>query len=438
MNELSSTDLRNVRAGSIEPTNFRTLRQRGRVWATALLIIPASACAGSRPADGAPAPVRPGIEVALTDSAAVLSGRRIGLITNHTGVDRAGNSTIDLLHADPAITLVSLFSPEHSISGRVEAGEHVDSDRDPRTGLPIYSLYGETRSPTPESLRELDALVFDIQDIGTRYYTYVWTMALALQAAADHDVAFVVLDRPNPIGGLLVQGNVQDSSQLTFVGLHPVPTRHGLTPGELARYLNGEHDIGADLTVIPAAGWRRSQWFDDTGLPWVPPSPNMPSIESATHYAGTCLFEGTNVSVGRGTAEAFAQIGAPWIDGAALAARLEEHGLPGVRIEAVTFTPRAPGDRKFADTAVSGVRFSATDRTTYDPVRTALAALIEIRELYGDRLTFYESHFDRLAGATRVREQVIAGAGLEEITASWAAQTAAFERARRPYLLYPE
>ncbi|HEX6306759.1 MAG TPA: DUF1343 domain-containing protein [Longimicrobiales bacterium] len=397
-----------------------------------------TACAAEQPREAPEATaVMAGLDVLLRDGAPALEGRRLGLITNHTGIDRGGTLGIDRLHADERFDLVALFSPEHSITGRVEAGEHVDSGRDTRTGLPIHSLYGETRKPTPEMLADVDALLFDIQDIGTRYYTYVWTMALALQAAAENDRELIVLDRPNPIGGELVHGNVQDSAHLTFVGLYPVPMRHGMTPGELARYLNEEHAINARLTVIPVEGWRRSMWFEDTGLPWVAPSPNMPSVESATHYAGTCLFEGTGVSVGRGTDAAFSQIGAPWIDADSLAARLARHEIPGVRFEPVTFTPENPGDGKYGGTAVHGVRLVTTDRTVYDPARAGMAALVEIRALYPDSLTFRESHFDRLAGTTRVREQLLRGESVDGITANWPDQRAPFMAARERYLLYP-
>jgi uncharacterized protein YbbC (DUF1343 family) len=286
-------------------------------------------------------------------------------------------------------------------------------------------------------LEGVDVLVFDIQDIGTRYYTYVWTMALALQAAAENDREFVVLDRPNPIGGELFQGNIQDSSQLTFVGLYPVPMRHGFTPGELARFLNEEHDIRARLSVVPLENWERSVWFEETGLPWIAPSPNMPSVESATHYPGTCLFEGTNVSVARGTDAAFSQIGAPWIHADSLAARLSRYDLPGVRFEPVTFTPESPGDGKYDRTPVGGVRFVTTDRSVYDPTHAGIAALVEIHALYGDSLTFRTAHFDRLAGTERVRTMLMAGATLEQITAPWAAQLASFARVRERYLLYP-
>lgn len=387
-------------------------------------------------APAARAEVRPGIDVLLAGGLAPIRGMRVGLITNHTGKSGSGESTIDLLNGRAEAKLVALFSPEHGIRGAAEAGEKVASGRDSRTGLPIHSLYGETRKPTPEMLEGIDALVFDIQDIGTRYYTYVWTMALAMQAAAESGLRFVVLDRPNPIGGVLAQGNVLDPAFATFVGLYPVPMRHGLTAGELARLLNAEHRIGADLVVVPVDGWRRDVRYDRTGLPWTAPSPNMPDLESATHYPGTCLYEGTNLSVGRGTPMAFQQIGAPWLDHEELARRLNAYGLPGVRFEAVTFTPLDPGDQKFGGEVVRGVRFVTTDGAIYDPAVAGVAALVEIRRLHPDKLTWRESHFDRLAGTDRVRKQVIAGAALEEITAPWEEQLAAFDAVRRKYILY--
>jgi uncharacterized protein YbbC (DUF1343 family) len=423
--------------GKPEVMRAAALRQRASLVGACATAAALSACFATPQAAPETEGVVTGLQALLRDSPGVLEGRRVGLITNHTGIDRSGAFGIDLLLADPLIELVALFSPEHSITGAVEAGEHVDSSVYGDTGIPIHSLYGETRKPTPEMLEDVDVLVFDIQDIGTRYYTYVWTMALAMQAAAANGRDFVVLDRPNPIGGELFHGNIQDSTQLTFVGLYPVPMRHGFTPGELARFLNGEHAIGARLTVVPLENWRRSLWFEDTGLPWVAPSPNMPSVESATHYAGTCLFEGTNVSVGRGTDAAFSQIGAPWIDADTLAARLARYSLPGVRFDAVTFTPAHPGDDKFGETPVHGVRFVTTDRTVHDPTRAGIAALVEIHALYGDSLTFRTAHFDRLAGTERVRTMLVDGASLDEITAAWRTQLESFAAVRGRYLLYP-
>jgi uncharacterized protein YbbC (DUF1343 family) len=427
---------------NIRPGAPHRQRRSGAGLAVILLAGCVVASCGSPGRSTAPTPadvatVLSGLDVLLRDGAAVVNGRRIGFVTNHTSVDRHGASGIDLLHRHDGLTLAALFSPEHSITGRAAPGERVESGRDPDTGLPIHSLYGETRKPTPSMLRDLDVLVFDIQDIGTRYYTYLWTMVLAMEAAAEHDLDFVVLDRPNPLGGTQVQGNVLEPEFRTFVGLYPVPMRHGLTPGELARMINAEYRIGARLTVIAMEGWQRSMWFDATSLPWVPPSPNMPDLESATHYPGTCLFEGTNLSVGRGTDRAFQQIGAPWLDASGLVQRLQRHALPGVRFEATSFTPRAPGDGMYADVTVPGVRLVVVDRATYDASRTGIALLVELRALHGDRLEFRQSHFDRLAGTDRVRLMLLADEPLDRITADWQAQVAAFERLRSPYLVYP-
>ncbi len=261
-------------------------------------------------------------------------------------------------------------------------------------------------------------------------------MALAMSAAAEQDLPFVVLDRPNPIGGVRVQGNVLEPEHSSFVGLYPVAMRHGMTVGELARLFNSEYGIGAQLHVVPAAGWRRGDWFDETGLPWVPPSPNMPSLESATHYPGTCLFEGTNLSVGRGTDRAFQQIGAPWLDGTALSERLNARALPGVRFEPVTFTPQTPGDRKYDGVPVNGVRWEVKDRDVYDPTVAAVAALIEARELAGTHWVWSPAHFDRLAGTTQLRERIESGAQLTDVVAGWRLQLDGFRRLRTPYLLY--
>jgi uncharacterized protein YbbC (DUF1343 family) len=359
-----------------------------------------------------------------------------GINANHTGRTIAGESSIDVLHRRTDVELVALFAPEHGLRGTADAGERVVDGVDEKTGLTVYSLYGATRQPTREMLQGVDALVFDVQDIGTRYYTYVWTMALAMQSAAEHGVDIVVLDRPNPIGGTHVQGNVLRPGYATFVGLHPVPMRHGMTAGELARLVNTEFGVNARLHVVPVQGWRRALWYDHTQLPWVPPSPNMPDLESATHYPGTCLFEGTNLSVARGTPIAFQQLGAPWLNNEEIVRRLNARRLHGVRFEAVSFTPQNAADRKFNDQAVRGVRFITTDRATYDPTIAAIALLVEIQRLHADELTFHVAHFDRLAGTDRVRQQILAGADVQDITATWREQIERFDTLRRKYLLY--
>jgi len=380
--------------------------------------------------------VRAGADRLLEEFAHLVEGKRVGLITNHTGLARGGESTIDLLHSAPGVDLVALFSPEHGIRGSAEAGERVASGVDEATGLPIHSLYGETRSPTPEMLDGLEILIFDIQDIGTRYYTYIWTMALALQAAAENGLGFVVLDRPNPIGGHLVQGNVLEPAQASFVGLYPVPMRHGMTVGEMAHLLVGEYGIDVELEVVPVEGWRRGDWFDQTGLNWVAPSPNMPSLESALHYPGSCLFEGTNLSVGRGTELAFQQIGAPWLDHEELVQRLEGYELAGVRFEPVVFSPENPGDGKFEGEEVRGIRLISTDREVYDPTLAAVALLLEIRRLHPEELGWRAAHFDRLAGTERLRRQIIEGRDLEEIRIRWERELEHFGAIRARYLLY--
>ena len=385
-----------------------------------------------------------GIDVLLRDSLHLVRGRRVGLVTNQTGFGTIATasgpdstaSTVDLLHDHGELELVALYSPEHGLSGQVNAGERVPTARHQGTGLPIYSLYGETNEPLPHMLDGIDVLLFDIQDVGARYYTYVWTMALSMRAAGAAGISFVVLDRPVPIGGDLVQGNVLDSAFASFVGLYPVPMRHGMTVGEMARLVRGEFGVKADLRVVPMQGWTRALWYDETGIPWIPPSPNMPSLESAAHYPGTCLFEGTSLSVGRGTERPFQWVGAPWLDGAALAERLNGYRLPGVRFETVSFTPDHPGDAKWPGTEVHGVRFVMTDRAVYDPTRAAVAALVEARALSGDRWRWNAAHIDRLAGTDRLRRLIDEGRTADEITSVWAAHLHAFGPLRERHLLY--
>lgn len=397
-----------------------------------------AACGGAdAPAADAPAQqiVRPGIEVLLSDSLHLVAGRRVGLVTNQTGIDRERRSTIDRLAEQPELELVALFAPEHGIRGDQGEGVTIDTEVDARTGVPIHSIYGQTLAPTPEMLDGIDVLLFDMQDIGARYYTYVSTMAYAMRAAGANDVLFVVLDRPNPIRGDVVQGNVLDTTFSTFVGMFAVPMRHGMTPGELARLYVGEFGIDVDLTVVPVDGWSRAQTFADTGLPWVAPSPNMPSLESALAYPGTCLFEATPLSVGRGTDRAFQQVGAPWIDGAALAASLNAYGFEGVRFEPTTFTPTAPTDGKFGGVEVHGVRLVGST-TDYDAPRVAVAMLVEARRASGDRWTWNVAHMDRLAGTNALRLGIESGQDATALTAAWEAQTRGFEARRAPYLLY--
>ena len=427
------------------------IRRKASLCGLALILGGAWGCApegsgrdGAPPTPGVDDSVLPGIDVLVRDSLHLVTGRRVGLITNRAGVASDGRSTIDVLHRHPDVELAALFAPEHGIRGTVEEGRAIGDEVDEATGLTVFSLYGDTRRPTPDMLVGVDALVFDLQDIGARYYTYVSTMAEAMRAAGEAGIPFIVLDRPNPIGEP-VQGPVLDRDFASFVGLFPVPVRHGMTAGELARLYAGEFGVDADLTVVPVSGWPRDRWFDDTGLPWIAPSLNMPSLESAAHYPGTCLFEGTNLSVGRGTPEAFRQIGAPWLAGSGFADAVGSHRVEGVSIEAVGFTPVDPSDGKHPGADVSGVRLTVTDRARYDPVRTAVVLLVEARAASGDSWEWRPAAFDRLAGTDALRLAIDRAATLPaaermatatRLADSWAPAIEAFERLRAPYLLY--
>ena len=387
------------------------------------------------PVAPAPAPalrtqhVVTGLDVLAANNFAALKGRRVGLITNHTGRSREGTSAIDLLSAAPDVTLVRLFSPEHGIRGILDA--KVPSSVDEKTDLTIHSLYGDTRRPTAEMLRGLDTLVLDLQDIGARFYTYMTTMAYVMEEAAKAGIRVVVLDRPNPINGFAIEGPTLDEDLRGFTGYMPMPIRHGLTMGELARLFNAEMKIGADLQVIAMQGWRREMWFDDTGLPWVNPSPNMRNLNQATLYPGIGAFEGTNLSVGRGTDTPFEQIGAPWIDGPALAAALNARRLPGVSFYPVRFTPSAS---KFANEECQGVFMLITDRSAIRPVRVGVEIASALWKAHG---TAFEIDLAaRLFGSRRGLARIKAGEDPAAIAARWAGGEARWRRTAAKYLLY--
>lgn len=397
-------------------------------------------CGPHRPAAQVPAPrpeaVRPGIDVLLTDSVAVVRDRRVGLVTNQAGVDAQGVSDVARLQA-AGVRLAALFSPEHGFRGAAEAGATVASSIDSATGLPIYSLYGRSTAPTDTMLAGIDLLLVDLQDAGARYYTYLFTTIEVMRAAAGRRIPVVVLDRPDPIGGA-VQGNVLDSAYRTPVGQLAVPMRYGMTLGELARLAKADLGLATDLRVVPVSGWHRSTPLDASGLPFIPPSPNLRSLDALYHYPGTCLFEGTNLSVGRGTDAAFMQVGAPWLDTSAVLARVRAAHLAGVRFHGVTFTPQAPGDGKYADTVLTGIGLELTDRDQYDPTATAVHLLAAVRAASGDHFAWIPRHFDRLAGGPTLREALDAGADPATIVAGWASGIRRFLERRRAFLLYPE
>jgi uncharacterized protein YbbC (DUF1343 family) len=390
------------------------------------------------------AAVRTGLERLVLDDRAQLAGRRVALVSNPASIDRSFRHAADLLFDDPDTTVVAIFGPQHGFradlqDNMIETPHEVDG----RRRVPIYSLYSETREPTAEMLGGVDILVIDLQDVGTRVYTYIYTMANCLRAAARHGVRVIVCDRPNPIGGATVEGERLRPAFASFVGQYPIPLRHGLTIGEIARLFNEEFGIGAALDVMPLDGWRRDMYFDDTGLPWVIPSPNLPTLDSALVYPGTVLVEGTLLSEGRGTTRPFELVGAPWIDGERLAGALNARGLPGVHFRPAIFEPTF---QKHARTTCGGCQVHVTDRTAFRPVRTGVEVIAASRGQAPDAFRWrpapYEYEHDRwpidiLYGSDVLRPALDRGEDVETIVAAWAADEEAFRRTREQYLLYP-
>ncbi|WP_250161091.1 exo-beta-N-acetylmuramidase NamZ family protein [Peribacillus frigoritolerans] len=378
--------------------------------------------------------VSPGIEVLLKEEKNVLSGKKVGLITNPTGIDSKLTSIVDLLHDDPDIHLTALFGPEHGVRGDAQAGASVEYYIDEKTGLPVYSLYGKTKKPTPEMLKDVEVLVFDIQDVGTRYYTYIYTMAYAMEAAKENDIPFIVLDRPNPQGGESVDGPVLEPEFSSFVGLYPIPLKHGMTVGELATLFNKEFKIGADLKIIKMKGWKRDMDYDDTGLPFVLPSPNMPTVSTTFVYPATGLIEGTNVSEGRGTTKPFELIGAPYINGDELAGKLNALRLPGVKFRAASFTPTFS---KHAGKLSHGVEIYITDREQFKAVPTGLHIIKTIQDLYpGDFEFLAANNFNLLIGNGWIMSRIKEGSTVNEILKEYQVKQDAFKKVRKNYLLY--
>ncbi len=390
--------------------------------------------------------VRTGLDVIAAQGFAPWHGLRLGLICNPTTVDRRLVHLADLLAGRSDVELARLFGPEHGVRGTAQDMVGVDGvARDARSGVPVVSLYGrsfDSLRPPPQTLEGLDALVFDIQDVGSRYYTYIYTMMLCMEAAAQAKLPFWVLDRPNPIGGVEVEGNLVEKGFESFVGLHPLPVRHGLTAGELASLFKAERGLDVELHVVELEGWRRSMLFDETGLPWVPPSPNMPTLDTALCYPGQCLLEGTNLSEGRGNTRPFEVFGAPFIEPHALAEKLTALDLPGVTYRPLWFQPTF---HKHAGQMCGGLMLHVTDRRAFRPFATGLAVVAAVRELWPDKFRWrtetYEFvegilAFDLLCGTDRIRKELEAGAGLATIRASWADAQARFSASRKPYLRY--
>jgi len=400
-----------------------------------------------------------GLEVLALEKRDLIRGKNIGLITNPSGVDGRLNSTISILRRLPGVRLVALYAPEHGVRGDAQAGEYVPFYFDSKYGLPVFSLYGPSQKPQvgmlrnidefmrsfdttaedktvkPEMTRDIDALLFDVQDIGTRVYTYAATMAYAMQACAESGLEFIVLDRPNPINGRTLEGPVLDYPGFSsFIGLYPIPLRFGLTIGELARLINDRFlEKKVRLTVVPMKHWKRDMDFDETGLPWVAPSPNMPTVETAVVYPGQVLFEGTNISEGRGTTHPFEFFGAPWIDGFDLTTRLNALRLPGVTFREQWFTPTFS---KFAGERCGGCQLHVTDRSAYRSVETSLHVIAVIREMYPNVFAFHDEYFDKVCGTSSVRESLLAGTSVRDMIRGFEKGLKEFEELRKAYLLY--
>ena len=379
-----------------------------------------------------------GNERLFGDAFELIAGRRVGLITNHSGVNGELVATADRLHHTDGTTLTALYGPEHGLRGDAEDGVIVESGRDERTGVRTFSLYGSTRKPDPAMLEDVDVLVFDIQDVGARFYTYLYTMSLAMEVCSELGFPFVVLDRPNPIGGEHLEGNLLDPAFASFVGMYPIPIRYGMTVGELAALFIERFGIGASLEIVTMRGWDRRSYWEDTGLPWVSPSPNMPTVDTAVVYPGMCYFEGTNVSEGRGTTRPFEQIGAPYIDGFRLADELNDLHLPGAAFRPVRFQPSFA---KYTGEPCGGVQVHVTDRRTFRAVRTGFHAVAAVRRLWTDQFAWRVPregihNFDRLAGTDRIRLALDRGVGVDDLVSAWEAERQGFLEARASHLLY--
>jgi len=370
----------------------------------------------------------------------LFAGQRMGIIANQTAQDSQGRFIVDVFKMIPDAVVVALLAPEHGLWGSKAAGESIQTTIHPTYQIPVHSLYGSglhRAKPAPEMLKDVDILVFDIQDIGARFYTYIWTMALAMEAAAETHTRFIVLDRPNPITGTQVEGNILDPEYATFVGLHPIPVVHGMTVGELARLVNGQgwlsQGVKANLQVIPLLGWHRAMLYDQTGLPFVKPSPNIPDLDTALVYPGLVLLEGTNVSEGRGTSLPFKQFGAPWFRSQALLENLRALKLPGLRFEITEFTPQSS---KHKDKPCQGIRLYITDRKQLEPYFTGIQIIKAVHALHENEFQWHVRHFDRLCGTDMMRKAIMGRTPLPHVRHQWQGQLNEFLKIRQKYLLY--
>jgi uncharacterized protein YbbC (DUF1343 family) len=388
--------------------------------------------------------VKIGAEVLLEKHLDLIKGKRVGIVTNHTGILPDGRHIADVLNQLPDVKVIALFGPEHGIRGEAPDGKSISHGVDVKTGIPVYSLYGEVRKPTPDMLKDIDVLIFDIQDVGARFYTYISTMSYCMEACAEQGKKFIVLDRPNPIRGVYVDGPILEPNFKSFVGLHTIPVAHGMTVGELAKMFNEEgwleNGVKADLTVIKMENYSRMMWFDQTGLPWIKPSPNMMTLETAIVYTATCFIEGTNASEGRGTQHPFEWIGAPWIDAKKLADELNSFKLSGIRFEPIEFIPvdieKVTIDPKYEGEKCYGVYLKVYDRDKFEPVKTAVYILYALKKLFPDNFKWRTAGQDRLWGTAKVRLMLDEGKKPDEIINLWKDGLDNFLKIRQKYLLY--
>jgi uncharacterized protein YbbC (DUF1343 family) len=380
----------------------------------------------------------------LSNHLDLFQDKRIGIITNHTAYDSNDLHIIDIFASLPGVRIIALFGPEHGIQGKEAAGKKITNTFNTHQNIPVYSLYGENLKPTAQMLRNIDMLVFDVQDIGTRFYTYASTMSLAMEAAAENQITFVVLDRPNPINGENVEGNLLEPAFATFVGLHPIPVRHGMTMGELAKMINEErwlkNEVYARLEIIPLNHWKRHMWYDQTGLKWRAPSPNMPDLDVATVYPGTCLFEGTNISEGRGTYRPFLRLGAPWIKNNHLSIINKIVDTPGLHLGPLSFTPRSIAAMsphpKYLNQKIRGVSLAVTNRNTYRSYLSGITLVKFFYEANKEKFGWRERHFDRLCGTAKIRQFIVQGKSIEDIQKWVDKDVNSFKELRNKYLLY--
>jgi uncharacterized protein YbbC (DUF1343 family) len=387
--------------------------------------------------------VRVGLDVLIDEHLPILKGKKVGIITNQTGISSAGEHIVDILSRLPGISVSALFAPEHGIRGDLPDGEEIASYIDAATGIRVWSLYGQHQKPTAEMIKEVDMLIYDIQDVGARFYTFISTLGLAMEAASEYGKAFVVLDRPNPINGLTIEGPIIEEKYFSFVGQYPIPVRYGMTPGEMAQMIKGEGWIEQknrlDLQIISMKGWTREMWYDETGLPWVRPSPNIPSVLTAALYPGLCLVEALNISEGRGTMRPFEQIGAPWIDSSMLARTMNEYSLPGIYFRPVTFTPVSiPGAapwNKYRDQQIHGLDIIITDREKLRSLQVMVYLLITLEKLSPEKLELRDN-LERLIGIQSFRHSIKNLRPPAAILKEWETEMQKFKELQKKYLLY--